>query len=242
MPWNVEGRVGVVVGASCALGKEVARRLALEHRMKLACVSRKPFAFALPEQCKAFQANVCSGGDCDALFKSISTELGPVSLVVNCAGVTLSKVHLRCTDQDYDFVMNTNLRGALNVTKSALRHGGLLKLQDGSVVHIGSVVGVTGNEGQVIYSASKAALSGAVKSWAKEYGVRNTRFNVVAPGLIDGEGMGAELSPEQRELWKKACPLGRLAKVDEVADVVVTVALSPYINGQTISVDGGLSC
>nr|AGU68155.1 3-oxoacyl-acyl-carrier-protein reductase [Crithidia acanthocephali] len=241
MVWNVEGKVGVVTGASCALGREITQRLALHHRMQVACVSRKAFAAPLPSGCTAFKADISHSDDCDALLRSIKAELGAVSLLINCAGVTLSKMHMRCTDADYDAVMNTNLRGALQVTRAALRHGGLLQTQDGAVLHIGSVAGVVGNEGQVLYSASKAALSGASKSWAREYGARNLRFNVVAPGLMEGEGMATTLSEAQQQRWRDACPLKRLATVTEVADIVVAVALCPYINGQTIAVDGGLS-
>jgi 3-oxoacyl-[acyl-carrier protein] reductase len=241
MVWNVEGKVGVVTGASCALGRELTQRLAAQHRMKVACVSRKAFTAPLPPGCTAFKADISHSDDCDALLRSIKTELGPVSLLINCAGVTLSKMHMRCTDADYDAIMNTNLRGALQVTRAALRHGGLLQTQDGAVLHIGSAAGVVGNEGQVLYSASKAALSGASKSWAKEYGTRNLRFNVVAPGLMEGEGMATTLNDTQQQRWRDACPLKRLATVAEVADIVLAVALCPYVNGQTISVDGGLS-
>lgn len=241
MVWNVEGRVGVVTGASCALGREITNRLAVQHGMKVACVSRKAFATALPGGCTAFQADISRSDDCDALLRSIKADLGPVSLLINCAGVTLNKMHMRCTDADYDTIMNTNLRGALQVTRAALRHGGLLQTQDGAVLHIGSVAGVVGNEGQVLYSASKAALSGASKSWAREYGARNLRFNVVAPGLMEGEGMITTLSEAQRQRWRDACPLKRLATVSEVADIALAVALCPYVNGQTIAVDGGLS-
>lgn len=209
--------------------------------MTLACVSRRPFAAPLPAGCTAFAADLSRGDECDALMKAVQRELGPVALLVNCAGVTLSKMHVRCTDADYAAVMGTNLKGALDVTRAALRHGGLLQTQDGAVLHVGSVAGVVGNEGQVLYSASKAALSGAVKSWAREYGARNLRFNVVAPGLMEGEGMATTLSAAQQQRWRDACPLMRLATVAEVADITVAVALCPYMNGQTIAVDGGLS-
>ncbi|AIN99626.1 3-oxoacyl-ACP reductase, putative [Leishmania panamensis] len=241
MVWSVCGKVGVLTGASCALGHEIMERLASQHRMKLACVSRRPFAAPLPAGCAAFVADVSRGDDCDALMKAVQCELGAMSLLINCAGVTLSKLHLTCTDKDYAAVMDTNLRGALQVTRAALRHGGLLKLQDGAVLHIGSLAGLVGNEGQVLYSASKAALSGAVKSWALEYGPRNIRFNVVAPGLIDGEGMATSLNEAQKQRWRDNCPLKRLATASEVADMAVAVALCPYMNGQTIAVDGGTS-
>lgn len=240
MPWNVKGRVGVIAGASCAVGRELSRRLAVDHQMQLACISRKDMC-DLPANCTAFKADVRSSNGCDALMKEVQSNLGPISLLINCAGITLSKMHVRCTDADYDDVMDTNVRGALHLTRAALRHGGLLKTQDGCVLHIGSVAGLIGNDGQVLYSASKAALAGATKSWSREYGPRNIRFNVVAPGLIDGEGMKSTLNDSQVQRWREACPLKRLASVNEVVDVVMAVSLCTFINGQVIAVDGGLS-
>lgn len=244
----VSGRVGVVTGASSALGLKVAERLAVQHQMKVACVSRKPFTVSLPPNCQAFQADVAHSKSCDDLFKAVSAEMGRqtsgVTAVVNCAGVTLNKLLLRCTDDDFDAVMNTNLRGSVNVCRSALRYGGLMKQSadtGASIVLVGSVVGVVGNEGQVLYSASKAALGGVVKSLAKEYGRKHIRFNVVSPGLIEGRGMSETLSEAQKEAWRRSCSLGRLATPDDAADAIVSVLLSPYITGQVVSVDGGMS-
>ncbi|RNF03712.1 3-oxoacyl-(acyl-carrier protein) reductase [Trypanosoma rangeli] len=240
MPWGLEGRVGVVTGASSAIGRQVAARLVKEHRMRLTCVSRKDVTALVPPECLCLKADLAQSADTDAVMKSVRETLGPVSLLVNCAGVTLNKMHVRCTGDDYDAVMNVNLRGALNLTSAALRHGGMLQGRDGCVVHVGSIVATLGNEGQVIYAASKAALSGAVKSWTREYGMRNLRFNVIAPGLIEGEGMGATLTEEQREWWRRRCPMNRLATVEDVADAIIGVSLCRFINGQTIHVDGGL--
>ncbi|AAQ15979.1 3-oxoacyl-ACP reductase, putative [Trypanosoma equiperdum] len=240
MPWNLQGRVAVVVGASSTVGRQVASRLADEHRMRLACVSRRGCGSSLPSGCVAFKADLTVAPESDTVMKQVKETLGPVSLLVNCAGVTLNKIHVRCTDTDYDVLMNVNLRGALHITRSALRHGGMLQVGDGSVVHIGSLVGCMGNEGQVIYSASKAALSGAVKSWAREYGPKNIRFNVIAPALIEGEGMATTLTENQIEEWRQRCPLRRLATVTDVVDAVVGVACCPFISGQTIHVDGGM--
>nr|AGU68211.1 3-oxoacyl-acyl-carrier-protein reductase [Strigomonas galati] len=239
MPWSVSGKVGVITGASCGLGHAITKRLGAQHQMKLACVSRRELTIDLPEGCRGFKADIQSSAECDQLLKLVRKEMGGVAVLVNCAGVTQNKIHAMSSDADYDLVMNTNVRGAFNVTRAALRHGGLLQAGEGSVVHIGSTVGLTGNKGQVLYAASKAALSAASKSWAKEYGAKNIRFNVVAPGLMEGGGMGETLSEAQREEWRRNCPLGRLATVDDVADMVVAVLLSSYVNGQTIAVDGG---
>lgn len=248
MSWNVANRVAVVTGASSATGLAVARRLAAQHRMQVACVSRKPFAAELPAGCRPFKGDVTLSKDCDELFRHISATMGgDVTAVVNCAGVTLSRLLLRCTDADYDHVMNTNVRGSINVCRSALRYGGLMKHAaipesgGASVVLVGSIVGLTGNEGQVLYSASKAALGGAARSLAKEYGGKKVRFNVVSPGLVEGKGMSETLTAAQQEAWRERCPLGRLATPEDVADAIVAVLLSPYINGQVVSVDGGLS-
>ncbi|KEG10199.1 putative 3-oxoacyl-ACP reductase [Trypanosoma grayi] len=241
MPWNLEGRVGVVTGASSAIGRQLAARLVSEHRMRVACVSRKDVNGLVPAECNCLRADLSVSSDCDAVMKRVKETVGPVALLVNCAGVTLNKVHVRCTDDDYDALMNVNVRAALQLTRSTLRHGGMLKEGDGCIIHVGSVVGSMGNEGQVLYAASKAALSGAVKSWAREYGAKNLRFNVIAPGLIEGEGMGATLMEDQREWWRRRCPMGRLATTEDIVDAIIGVGLCRYINGQTVLVDGGLS-
>ncbi|ORC83405.1 putative 3-oxoacyl-ACP reductase [Trypanosoma theileri] len=241
MPWNLEGRVGVVTGASSAIGRVVAARLLTQHRMQLVCVSRRDLTGLVAPECSCLKADLTVSSECDALMKSVRTSHGPVSLLVNCAGVTLSKMHVHCTDDDYDAVMNVNVRGALQITRSALRHGGMLKTGDGCVIHIGSVVGSVGNEGQVVYAASKAALGGAVKSWAREYGSKGLRFNVIAPGLVDGPGMGAALTEAQREAWRKRSSMGRLATAEDIADAVIGISGCCFINGQTICVDGGLA-
>lgn len=240
MPWGLDGRVGVVTGASSAIGRLVAARLAKEHRMQLVCVSRRDLTSLVPPECTCLKADLSVSSECDTLMRTVRESLGSVTLLINCAGVTLNKMHVRCTDGDYDALMNVNLRGALCITRAVLRHGGMLKEGDGCVLHVGSVVGSLGNEGQVIYAASKAALSGAVKSWAREYGPKNLRFNVIAPGLIEGEGMGVTLTEEQHDWWRKRCPMGRLATVEDVADAIIGTCLCRFINGQTIHVDGGL--
>lgn len=193
----------------------------------------------------SYQCDITKTKECQQLFQHVAASLGPVGLVVNCAGLTQSKIFLRCSDEDYDRVMNLNLRGALNVTQAALRYGGMRspaieKSGGGSVVLAGSVVGTQGNAGQVLYSASKAALSGAVRSLAKEYSSKNLRFNVVAPGLVQDTDMCRELTEAQHKSWIAQCALGRFATVEEVASCIVAVGLSSFMNGKTVEVDGGL--
>lgn len=248
---SMRGKVAVVTGASGALGRAVAERLVRGHGASVALISHSrpvPLENFVPQASTpppvAFQCDVTNAALCQELFRKISRKLGPTALVVHCSGVTLSKVFLRCSEIDYDSVMNVNLRGALNVSQAALRYGGLMSKEveasgGGSVVLLGSVVGTRGNEGQVLYSASKAALSGAVMSLAKEYGSKKVRFNVVAPGLIEGTEMCTKLSDAQRDGFVRMSALQRCAKVEEVADAVLAVGLSTFINGTTVEVTGG---
>lgn len=257
----MKNKVAVVTGASGALGRAVAERLALRHGALVGVVSHSqppPKISSSSEisssfQTAGFQCDITDSKACQDLFRNVRLAFHekPVSLVVNCAGITLSKIFLRCSSEDYDRVLNLNLRGALNVVQAALRHGGLLQLQTGapnfekhevggSVVLVGSVVGTRGNEGQVLYSASKSALSGVVKSLAKEYGEKQIRFNVVAPGLLEGTPMSDSLSPAQREAFVKQCTLERLGTVDEVADTIIAVGMSRFLSGQTIELAGGI--
>lgn len=250
----MKNKVAVVTGASGALGRAVAERLALRHGALVGVVSHSqpPPKISSSFQTAGFQCDITDSKSCQDLFRNVRSVFHekPVSLVVNCAGITLSKVFLRCSPEDYDRVLNLNLRGALNIVQAALRHGGLLQLQTsapdfekhevgGSVVLVGSVVGTRGNEGQVLYSAAKSALSGVAKSLAKEYGQKQLRFNVVAPGLLAGTPMCDSLSPAQREAFVKQCTLKRLGTVDEVADTIIAVGMSSFLSGQTIEVDGG---
>lgn len=256
----MKNKVAVVTGASGALGRAVAERLVQHHGALVGVVghSRPPPEISCPASISssplsvAFQCDITDTKACQALFKNVRAAFQnkPVSLVVNCAGLTLSKVFLRCSSEDYDRVLNLNLCGALNITQAALRSGGLLQLHScssegethevgGSVVLVGSVVGTRGNEGQVLYSAAKSALSGAVQSLAKEYGQKQVRFNVVAPGLIAGTPMYEALPVAQREAFAKQCTLGRYATVGEVADTIIGVGMSSFLSGQTIEVNGG---
>lgn len=258
--WSMKNKVAVVTGASGALGRAVAEHLLQRHGAQVGMVSHSQpppeipcsSRVSLSPQTVGFQCDITDPKACQDLFRNVRSAFNnkPVSLIVNCAGVTLSKVFLRCSTEDYDKILNLNLRGALNITQAGLRSGGLLQLQScyseeekheagGSVVLVGSVVGTRGNEGQVLYSAAKSALSGAVKSLAKEYGQKQVRFNVVAPGLIFRTPMYESLSLGQREAFLKQSTLGRCGTADEVADTIIAVGMSSFLSGQTIEVSGG---
>ncbi|EPY37790.1 3-oxoacyl-[acyl-carrier protein] reductase [Angomonas deanei] len=238
MPWALAGRVGVVTGSSSALGKAITHRLAQQHSMKVACVSRQSLS-DLPPNCFPFQADLTQADQCDTLCKTVKAQLGTISVLVNCAGVTQNKLHVRSTTEDYDFIFDTNVKGGLNITKSVLRHGGLLPAGDGVSCRSALSLACMGTADRCCTVPPRRRSPPLSAPGQKEYGSKNIRFNVVAPGLIDGEGMGQTLTAAQREKWQAECPLGRLATVEDVADVVVSLLQCSFVSGQTISVDGG---
>jgi 3-oxoacyl-[acyl-carrier protein] reductase len=169
----------------------------------------------------------------------VEGELGPIDVLVNNAGVTRDGVLVRMGDEDWETVLDTNLRGAFNTTKAVTR--GMMKRRSGRIINITSIVGLTGNRGQANYAASKAGLIGFTKSVAKELASRNVLVNAVAPGFIDTD-MTRELPEQAREALLAQIPLGRLGAVEDVAGVVAFLAsdLAGYITGQVLVVDGGM--
>lgn len=162
-----------------------------------------------------------------------------ISILVNNAGITSDGLMMRFSIENWDSVINTNLRGAFVTSQCVIR--GMMKEKKGSIIHMSSIVGLTGNAGQAAYCAAKAGLVGLTKSMAKELASRNIRVNAIAPGYIETDMTGA-LTPEQKEGILKAIPLGRVGKPEEIADAVVFLASSQsnYITGQVLSVDGGM--
>ncbi len=171
----------------------------------------------------------------DALLK----EKKKISILVNNAGITRDGLMMRYGVEDWNAVLDTNLRGAFLASQAVLRP--MMKERKGSIIHISSIVGLTGNAGQAAYCAAKAGLIGLTKSMAKELASRDIRVNAVAPGFIETD-MTHELTPAQREQILAAIPLGRIGKPEEIADAVVYLAssASQYVTGQTLVVDGGM--
>jgi 3-oxoacyl-[acyl-carrier protein] reductase len=175
----------------------------------------------------------------DPLIKRVEAELGGIDLLVNNAGVTADNVLVRLGDDDWDRVLDTNLRGAFLMIRAAAR--GMMKRRAGRIINISSVVGLTGNRGQVNYAASKAGLIGLTKSVAKELASRNVLCNAVAPGFIETD-MTSEMSEAARASLQQQIALGRLGSPEDVAGVVAFLAGpdAAYITGQVIVVDGGM--
>jgi 3-oxoacyl-[acyl-carrier protein] reductase len=241
---TLEGRIAVVTGGSRGIGRVVAARLAAEGA-RVAVTARTTAAAA--ESAGRLPASGHLGLACDVadreavegLVRQVEGELGPIDILVNNAGTTSDNILVRLGDDDWDRVLDTNLKGAFLMIRGVAR--GMMKRRAGRIINMSSVVGLTGNRGQVNYAASKAGLIGLTKSVAKELASRNVLCNAVAPGFIE-TGMTAELTPAARESLQQAIALGRLGSPEDVAGVVAFLAGpdASYITGQVIVVDGGM--
>jgi 3-oxoacyl-[acyl-carrier protein] reductase len=240
-------QVAIVTGAGRGIGRAVALALADEGAKVVVNYSRSADAanevVALITEkggsAVAIQGDVASAEQVDALVKGAIAHFGKIDMLINNAGITRDKLILRMTEEDWDAVLDTNLKGAFLCAKALAPH--FLKQRSGVIVNIGSVIGKVGAAGQVNYSASKAGLVGLTKSLAKEMGSRNVRVNALAPGFIETD-MTDFMKPEQRESITKMIPLNRLGAVEDIAKVAVFLCTSDaaYIQGEVISVDGGL--
>jgi 3-oxoacyl-[acyl-carrier protein] reductase len=240
----LDGQVAIVTGGSRGIGRVLCERLARDGARIIvtarsedgarACADALPGSGHLGVAC-----DVSDRAAVDSLVKRVETEVGAVDILVNNAGVTADNVLVRLADEDWDRVLDTNLRGAFLMIRAVAR--GMMKRRAGRIINITSVVGLTGNRGQVNYAASKAGLIGLTKSVAKELASRNVLCNAVAPGFIETD-MTAELGEAAREALQQQIALGRLGSPEDVAGVVAFLAGpdAAYITGQVIVVDGGM--
>jgi 3-oxoacyl-[acyl-carrier protein] reductase len=196
---------------------------------------------ALGVKAKGYASNAASFEDSALLVENIVKEFGRIDVLVNNAGITRDNLLMRMSEQDWDLVINVNLKSIFNLTHACQKI--MLKQRSGSIINMSSVVGVSGNAGQSNYSASKAGIIGFTKSIAKELGSRNIRCNAIAPGFIITD-MTAQLSEEVRKGWEEKIPLRRGGKPEEVAKACVFLAsdLSSYVSGQVIHVCGAMNC
>jgi len=245
---KLQGQVAVVTGAGRGIGAAIARTLAQEGAQVVVNYSRSAEAAAgvvaeieaAHGEAIAVQADVADPEQVETLFKTAQERFGRVDILVNNAGITRDKLLLRMSIEDWDAVLDTNLKSAFLCAKAFVPM--LLKQKTGGVIiNVGSVVGTVGQAGQANYSASKAGLVGLTKSLAKELGSRNIHINAVAPGFIETD-MTDVLKADYRETIVKQIPLGRIGAAEEVARVVAFLC-SPdaaYIQGEVIAIDGGL--
>jgi 3-oxoacyl-[acyl-carrier protein] reductase len=240
------GQVALVTGASRGIGRAIA--VALAATGHAVCVNYRSQADAAKQvvdeieaaggRAVAAQGDVSSRDDVDALFKFVGEALGPVAVLVNNAGITRDTLLLRLSDDDWDAVLDTNLRSAYMCTKAAVRS--MLKARWGRVINISSIVGITGNPGQANYAAAKAGMIGFTRSVAREVANRNITVNAVAPGYITTD-ITEDLPEDIKARILAAIPAGRFGVPGDVADVVAFLAsdASRYITGQVLNVDGG---
>lgn len=240
--------VALVTGASRGIGRAIALRLAEDgFSVAVNYASSKARAVAVVDEiascgasAMAVHADVRDPDAVSSMFESVTAELGPVAVLVNNAGITDDGLVMRMTVDQWDNVMNTNLRSAFLCTKTALRS--MVRSRAGRIINISSVSGISGNPGQGNYAASKAGIIGFTKSVAKEVGSRGITVNAIAPGFIETD-MTAALGDNVTDAVAERIALGRLGLPEEVASVVGYLASdgASYITGQTIVVDGGLT-
>ncbi|MBL7817364.1 MAG: 3-oxoacyl-[acyl-carrier-protein] reductase [Saprospiraceae bacterium] len=247
----LENKVALVTGGARGIGEAIVRRFAEQGAVvAFTYVSENSSAkaqaivdelVATGATVKAYRSDAANFAEAEALVGDVVKTFGRLDVVVNNAGITRDNLMLRMTEQQWDDVIQTNLKSVFNMTKHALRP--MLKQRSGSIINMSSVVGVFGNAGQANYAASKAGIFGFSKSIAKEYGNRNIRCNAIAPGYIETE-MTQVLSAEVKDSFLKNIPLGRMGAGEEVADACVFLAsdMSRYVSGQTLSVCGALNC
>lgn len=244
----LDGKLALVTGAARGIGHAIALTFAQQGAVVVFANRSKSAAFdatlaalqAIEPACKGYQLDVSDRKGCADLVNEVSKEFGHLDVLVNNAGITQDTLLMRMTEEQWDQVLEVNLKSVFNMTQAAQTP--MLKQRKGSIINIASVVGITGNAGQANYAASKAGVIGFTKSVAKELGARNIRCNAIAPGYIVTD-MTAELPEKVRKEWEAQIPLRRGGTPEDVANATLFLAsdLSAYVTGQVLQVCGGMA-
>ena len=243
----LDGKVAVVTGASRGIGRAIALRLASEGAKvainyagnKMAAEEVKAAVEKVGGEAILVQTDVSDGLSVNKMISTVVETFGSIDILVNNAGITRDSLLLRMKEEDFDAVLNTNLKGIFLCTKTVVKL--MAKKRSGRIINMASVVGLTGNTGQANYAAAKAGVIGFTKSAAKEFSSRGITVNAVAPGFIDTD-MTVGLSDKAKEMILASIPLGRMGSPDDVAEAVLFLASdrAAYITGQVLNVDGGM--
>ncbi len=243
----LQNKTALITGATRGIGKGIAKVFA-EHGANVAFTfnSSAEAATALENELKSlgieakgYQSNAANFEAAQELAKNVIEEFGGIDILINNAGITKDNLLMRISEEDFDKVIEVNLKSVFNLTKAVIRP--MMKQRSGSIINMSSVVGVKGNAGQTNYAASKAGILGFTKSVALELGSRNIRCNAIAPGFIETEMTGA-LPEETVNTWRESIPLKRGGSPEDIANACVFLAsdMAAYITGQTLNVDGGM--
>lgn len=243
----LKGKTAIITGASRGIGSGIATVFAQQgadvaftySSSSEAAETLEKSLQAYETKVKAYQSNASDFVAAQELAAKVLEEFGQIDILVNNAGITKDNLLMRMGEEDFDKVIEVNLKSVFNMTKAVQRT--MLKQRKGSIINMSSVVGVKGNAGQTNYAASKAGIIGFSKSVALELGSRNIRSNVIAPGFIETE-MTAKLDPAVVDQWRAGIPLKRGGTAEDIANACVYLAsdLSAYVTGQTLNVDGGM--
>ncbi len=245
----LENKVAIVTGGSRGIGEAIVLKLAYSGaNVAFTYVSSDGKAKALEERVnaigvktKAYKSNAADFPDCEKVVNEILKEFGTVDILVNNAGISKDNLLMRMSPEQWDEVMDTNLKSVFNMTKQVIRP--MMKARRGSVINMSSIIGIRGNAGQSSYAASKAGIIGFTKSVAAELGSRNIRCNAIAPGFVETDMTHYLKEGEAAKSFLEKIPLARFGSAEEIANVTLFLAsdMSSYVTGQVISTCGGLN-
>ncbi|MBI5286608.1 MAG: 3-oxoacyl-[acyl-carrier-protein] reductase [Deltaproteobacteria bacterium] len=243
---ELKGKIALVTGAAQGIGRTIALKLSSQGAdLVLSDVNLEKLQNVVKEveasgsKALAFKANVANFGEVEAMVDETINKLGAIHILVNNAGITRDTLLLRMKEEDWDAVLDVNLKGVFNCTRAVVKY--MSKQREGRIVNIASIIGEMGNVGQANYAASKAGVIGLTKTVAREFATRNITCNAIAPGFIE-TAMTQQLPEKVREELSKQIPMGRLGTPEDVANCVLFLVsdASNYITGQVINVNGGM--